>query len=239
MPEVGPAFVVAACIRRGEEILLAQRYQPDSPQAHLRWEMPGGKVKFEETPHGALAREIHEELGTDIHLVRLLPHVQSTVYTTPAKKLHSIVVAFECTLSPGAPEPKPLEPGIRQIRWVRHSEAAALRLLPGTSQFLACLERGDQATYAATTQIHVRLERRDEAGSSTHYWELQTLYDLWSQYNLVERHGSLAARSSRYRLTPDIGEEDLMPRLVQRIRTLTGRGYRITRSNDPRVETTL
>jgi 8-oxo-dGTP diphosphatase len=62
--------VVAAVIRHGDEILACRR-RPGISSAGL-WEFPGGKVEPDETPEGALAREIREELGIDIRVGALL-----------------------------------------------------------------------------------------------------------------------------------------------------------------------
>jgi len=62
--------VVAAVIRRGDEILACRR-RPGISSAGL-WEFPGGKVERAETPEAALAREIREELGIDIRVGTLL-----------------------------------------------------------------------------------------------------------------------------------------------------------------------
>jgi 8-oxo-dGTP diphosphatase len=61
--------VVAAVIERpatdgAKEFLLGQR-APGSFYAGF-WEFPGGKVEPGETPHAALVRELHEELGIEV-----------------------------------------------------------------------------------------------------------------------------------------------------------------------------
>ncbi len=57
--------VVAAVIeRRDRRFLIGQRRKNDT--SPLKWEFPGGKVRGEESPEAALARELQEELGVTL-----------------------------------------------------------------------------------------------------------------------------------------------------------------------------
>jgi 8-oxo-dGTP diphosphatase len=61
--------VVAAVIERADRrILIGQRRRSDS--SPLKWEFPGGKVRPGESPEGALARELREELGATLRRSR-------------------------------------------------------------------------------------------------------------------------------------------------------------------------
>ncbi|HET9695483.1 MAG TPA: (deoxy)nucleoside triphosphate pyrophosphohydrolase [Terriglobales bacterium] len=53
--------VVAAIIRRGDDILVCQRTRHQTMP--LKWEFPGGKIEHGEQPRDALRRELDEELG--------------------------------------------------------------------------------------------------------------------------------------------------------------------------------
>lgn len=55
---------------REGRLLACRRTAP--PEAAGRWELPGGKVEEGETPEAALVREVREELGVDIEVVRWL-----------------------------------------------------------------------------------------------------------------------------------------------------------------------
>jgi len=61
-----PDNVVAAIIKKDNSYLIAQRNM--NKYMGLKWEFPGGKVEPNETFHGALAREIQEELNIYINV---------------------------------------------------------------------------------------------------------------------------------------------------------------------------
>ena len=57
--------VVAAVIRKDDKIFATQRGYGEFKDG---WEFPGGKIEDGESPEQALAREIKEELDTDINV---------------------------------------------------------------------------------------------------------------------------------------------------------------------------
>lgn len=56
-----------------DKFLLTQRYQPDTPAWHLKWNIPGGGIEFGEDPIAALKREFWEELRVKPTLLMPLP----------------------------------------------------------------------------------------------------------------------------------------------------------------------
>ena len=65
--------VVAAIIRKGDKIFATQRGYGEWKDW---WEFPGGKMEPGETPEEALAREIREELDTEIRVDKFLYTVE-------------------------------------------------------------------------------------------------------------------------------------------------------------------
>src|SRR5271155_103497 len=74
--------VVSACIMRpgGKEILLSMRGAPGVSGLHEKWELPGGKIEFGETPEQAIVGEIREELGITVVPRRMFPYLHTNLW---------------------------------------------------------------------------------------------------------------------------------------------------------------
>jgi len=64
-----------------------------------KWEFPGGKIAFGESPEACLRREIKEELGCQVRIESSLSPV-SHAYQEGTIEL----IPFQCTLADGEPE---------------------------------------------------------------------------------------------------------------------------------------
>lgn len=64
-------LVIAAALVKDKKILFQQR-TADKSMPFL-WELPGGKIKINESPETALSRELFEELGIHIRTRDLIP----------------------------------------------------------------------------------------------------------------------------------------------------------------------
>ncbi|MFH1286874.1 MAG: non-canonical purine NTP pyrophosphatase [Candidatus Magasanikbacteria bacterium] len=60
---------------RDGKILITKRNDPHRPEYHQKWEFPGGSVEFGETTKENLIREVKEEAGYDVEVLRLLQEV--------------------------------------------------------------------------------------------------------------------------------------------------------------------
>lgn len=72
----GPRRVVAALLRRQDQLLICQR-GPQQPMA-LKWEFPGGKIEPGESSEQALARELDEELGIRAVIGQFVTKIEHT-----------------------------------------------------------------------------------------------------------------------------------------------------------------
>ena len=111
--------VVAAYIRKGEEILLCQR--AENKKRALGWEFPGGKVEAGETKQAALRRECREELAIDI---RVGDEIADVTYSYPDITIH--LTLLEASIQSG--EPSALEH--KTLQWVLPGQIGGYELCP-------------------------------------------------------------------------------------------------------------
>ncbi len=124
-------LVVAAVIRRGDELLITRR--PDRDGRPGQWEFPGGKVEPGEPEPEALRREIAEELGCGLDVGPLLLR---HAHAYPALEVE--LAFYAATLPPGA---APRAIGVAEIAWARTGTLAGFDFLEADRAVLAELER--------------------------------------------------------------------------------------------------
>jgi 8-oxo-dGTP diphosphatase len=129
----GPLLVSAAVIRQGTKILVGQRRPGD--RHPLKWEFPGGKVEWGETPKQALVRELREELA-----------IESKVGEEIARYRHDypngssvVLLFFTVTEFEGEPSARVFE----QIQWVERTMLTRMDFLDGDIDFVRRLARGE------------------------------------------------------------------------------------------------
>lgn len=110
--------VVAAVIRKDNRIFATQRGYGEFKD---EWEFPGGKIEEGETPEQALAREIKEELDTEIQVGKLIDTIE---YDYP--KFHLSMDCFWCEIMQGGLELKEHE----AARWLSKEELYSVDWLP-------------------------------------------------------------------------------------------------------------
>jgi len=119
-------IVVAVISNEKGELLLGQRHEPESPEIHGKWEFVGGSINFGEDPETAIVREIAEEIGVQVEVVRLLPKIISDQQTfTSGDQLQVIVLSYECKIISGEPTPN-LEENIGELQYFALEEIEKL-----------------------------------------------------------------------------------------------------------------
>ncbi len=110
--------VVAAIILDRNKVFATQRGYGEHKDG---WEFPGGKIEPGETPQQALAREIKEELDTEIAVGDYLSTIE---YDYPA--FHLSMQCFWCRIVDGTPVLKEHE----AARWLDMEDLGSVEWLP-------------------------------------------------------------------------------------------------------------
>ena len=124
--------VVAAVIRRGDEIFATQRGHGNYKDW---WEFPGGKIEPGETPEQALVREIKEELAATIAVDAHIATVD-----TDYPEYHVTMDSYWCHVTGG--ELTLLEH--EAARWLPLDDSRQVRWLPTDLVVLDEIERSLQ-----------------------------------------------------------------------------------------------
>lgn len=130
-----PLLVSAGIIHRKGKVLVGQRRKSD--RHPLKWEFPGGKVEFGESPQQALVRELREELQIEASIGSELARYEHDYPS--GSRIHLLFFAVRDFL--GEPRARVFE----QISWMDISSLPALDFLDGDLDFVKRLARGDYA----------------------------------------------------------------------------------------------
>jgi 8-oxo-dGTP diphosphatase len=126
--------VVAAIIERGDRrILIGQRRRDDT--SPLKWEFPGGKVRPNEPPEAALARELREELSVTLTKCMELGRTRHAYAALPEElEIRFFAAAIqEIEVTPQVFE---------QIAWVLPKELSEYDFLAANAPIIAQLATG-------------------------------------------------------------------------------------------------
>ena len=125
----GIAVVGAVIFHRGK-IMAAKRKQGKTLGG--LWEFPGGKIDGEESPTEALAREIREELGAEIEVVR---EIVTTIHHYDFATID--LTTFQCELIGEHYENKEHE----EIRWLSVNELETVEWAPADTPTIEWIRR--------------------------------------------------------------------------------------------------
>jgi 8-oxo-dGTP diphosphatase len=127
--------VFSGCIVQDGKILMALRSEPECPEAHMKWEFPGGKADFGETPEECVAREILEETGVEVKVIKLLPQVWTSYWDYDWGTQQTFCFVYLCEFVCQKQVQK--DHHVEKIEWKKIEDIQKLETLPGTKEVVA------------------------------------------------------------------------------------------------------
>src|SRR5688572_1781563 len=130
MPSLDDRQRIAAygVARRRDEVLLVRASSASGVPG--TWWLPGGGVRFGESPSECVTREFMEETGL-VARVRVLLDVVSdvSVLVREPVRLHSVRIIYDVEIEPGS-ERFESDGSTDEARWIRDRDLEALPLIP-------------------------------------------------------------------------------------------------------------
>lgn len=119
-----PLVGCPAIIKNKEgEILLAKRSKKMMCYPSY-WGLPGGVVEWKESFEDGVKREIKEEIGVKIKIIKRAKKVYEK-FPNKNCPIHCITIPFNCKIIRGIPKPKD---ETSEVKWFKKSEIKAMKL---------------------------------------------------------------------------------------------------------------
>ncbi|MBI3619897.1 NUDIX domain-containing protein [Candidatus Roizmanbacteria bacterium] len=126
--------VFIGCVIQDNRVLMVQRNEPVCKDAHLKWELPGGKLDIGESPETCVVREIFEETGRRVKIERLIPQIQVNNWRYPWGVQQTVIICYRCRyLSQNA---SVKDHHVLNVEWIPIAELSKKRTLSGTETFV-------------------------------------------------------------------------------------------------------
>jgi 8-oxo-dGTP diphosphatase len=216
--------VVCACIKDAgaKNVLLSMRRAPGIMGLDGKWELPGGKIEFGETPQTALVREIREELGIGIVPGRLLPYLHTNIWEYPNAWSHVVLAGYECELSDPSRNDLP-----KHARWVPPEDIEFDETLPGTKEFVSLAMDDDRFN-----KICIQFQSTTVSADSPREFTVTTQPTLFSRYGLVKYWGTVGNRL-KMRIEEFDSPKQLDKEILETAKRRLSAGYCITAFHGP------
>lgn len=115
------------------EILIDNRCEKELTEADGKWELPGGKMEFGESPEETVKREIFEETGFEVEVKKIIPYSNVSVWEYETHLQHTVIFSYICELK-AANCKSNNDKRINMYKWIDKDQIDNYDFLPGAKE---------------------------------------------------------------------------------------------------------
>ena len=133
-------IVVAVVLNEQGQLLIAKRIDKEIPAADGLWELIGGKIDYGERPEDAVVREVKEESGLNIEVVKLLPQVFTNFWTkSNGDEIQVIIVSYLCKIIGGELHTENFDSEVAELKFISTEELPNYKTMQKMHEIISLL----------------------------------------------------------------------------------------------------